>query len=179
MKLKNLLLLLTVATALFTGGCKDKDNPTNNNNNNNNTTKKALDLNLLHNGDTKRWYWKDADGYESAPPHNNWTSESYIQFKKNEEYLYNTTAYPGKMFWEYRFMGKDTFRDIAGNLTGTGQAEDHWLGLYVKTVNGNTTYKDYAMLRYRILELTDKRLVIQKLLVEQKNSTRLLFESTP
>jgi hypothetical protein len=166
--LKLKLILLVLCVALLNPGCK-KDEPTNNNNNNNNNQVQPLDMKLLHGTTSKKWYPKYEQGYMDLPEVYN--DQTYFEFTKDSLLNTNVKFSHPRLNWTYRFKGKDEFK--RGNtVQGTKLQEDHYFAWWY--LDGNNE-RNYDIYRFRILELTENRLVIQGLLDERVNSTRQLF----
>lgn len=159
--------MLVLCVALLNPGCK-KDEPTNNNNNNNNNQVQPLDMKLLYGTTAKKWYPKYEQGYMDLP--SNYTDQTFFEFTKDSLLNTNVQVSHGQLHWTYRFKGKDEFIR-GGQKQGTGLQEDQYFAWWYWSNNE----QNYDIYRFRILELTDNRLVIQGLLDEKVNSTRQLF----
>ena len=165
--------MLVLCVALLNPGCK-KDEPTNNNNNNNNNQVQPLDMTLLcgTTSNPKKWYAKNEDGYKELSVQ--WNSNWYYTFAFEGIDSVRKTNIPGanpKTYWSYRFKGKDSWKLENGKTEGTGLAADHIMGWWYWENN----VKNYNVYRYRILELTENRLVIQSFGSELIDDTRELF----
>lgn len=163
-RLKVAFFVLMIST--FAIGCK-KDEPVNNNNNNGPL---VVDLNKMHSGSYKKWYWKRLDGDYENPLEGE--ENAYHIFYANGEV--RNQASPDKAVYYWEFSPKKDDYDNTGTLYRKDVV--NWFGMYIKTIEGNVTKKDYGLRRYEIVELTDTRFVIMNILGDGK--TKRVYETT-